>query len=54
LFCALNRSLDLSSSIGADQINQIFKKIAKNAGLLESEVKGISGHSIRVGAAQIY
>ena len=52
LFCGLNRSLDLSSNIGAGQINRIYKKIAKKAGLDESAIKGISGHSMRVGAAQ--
>jgi len=52
LFCGLNRALDISPQIGAGQINRIYKKIAKKAGLDESEVDGISGHSIRVGAAQ--
>jgi integrase len=52
LFCGLNRSLDLSSKIGAGQINRIYKKIARKAGLDESTIKGISGHSMRVGAAQ--
>jgi site-specific recombinase XerD len=51
LFCGLNRSLDLSHNIGAGQINRIYKQIARKAGLNESEIKGISGHSIRVGAA---
>ena len=52
LFCGLNRALDISPQIGAGQINRIYKKIAKKAGLDESEVDGISGHSMRVGAAQ--
>jgi hypothetical protein len=52
LFCGLNRVLDISPQIGAGQINRIYKKIAKKAGLDESEIKGISGHSMRVGAAQ--
>ena len=52
LFCGLNRSLDISDQIGAGQINRIYKKIARNAGLSELEVEGISGHSMRVGAAQ--
>jgi site-specific recombinase XerD len=51
LFCGLNRSLDLSPNIGAGQINRIYKRIARKAGLSESEIKGISGHSMRVGAA---
>jgi integrase len=52
LFCGLNRALDISPQIGAGQINRIYKKIAKKAGLDKSEVDGISGHSMRVGAAQ--
>lgn len=52
LFCGLNRALDLSPQIGAGQINRIYKRIAKKAGLDESMIKGISGHSMRVGAAQ--
>jgi site-specific recombinase XerD len=52
LFCGLNRSLDISPQIGAGQINRIYKKIARKAGLDESAIEGISGHSMRVGAAQ--
>ena len=52
LFCGLNRSLDVSPNIGAGQINRIYKRIARKAGISESEIKGISGHSMRVGAAQ--
>ena len=42
----------ISTEIGAGQINRIYKKIARKAGLNESEIQGISGHSMRVGAAQ--
>ena len=52
LFCGLNRSLDFSSKIGAGQINRIYKGVARKAGLDESIINGISGHSLRVGAAQ--
>jgi integrase len=52
LFCGLNRALDISLQIGAGQINRIYKKIARKAGLDESAIEGISGHSMRVGAAQ--
>lgn len=52
LFCGLNRSLDFSPNVGAGQINRIYKQIARKAGLGKAEIKGISGHSIRVGAAQ--
>ena len=52
LFCGLNRTLDISLQIGAGQINRIYKKIARKAGLDEMVIEGISGHSMRVGAAQ--
>lgn len=52
LFCGLNRALDTSPQISVGQINRIYKKIARKAGLDESEVESISGHSMRVGAAQ--
>jgi len=52
LFCGLNRAQDLSPRIGAGQIFRIYKKIARKAGLTESVIEGISGHSMRVGAAQ--
>ena len=41
-----------SNSLGSGQINRIYKRIARNAGLDELVVEGISGHSMRVGAAQ--
>ena len=40
------------SSLGSGQINRIYKRIAKDAGLNAMVVKRISGHSMRVGAAQ--
>lgn len=52
LYCGLNRALDISPQIGAGQINRIYKKIARKAGIDESAIEGISGHSMRVGAAQ--
>ena len=42
LFCGLNRALDISPHIGAGQINRIYKKIARKAGLDETEIEGIS------------
>ena len=38
--------------LGSGQVNRIYKRIARNAGLDELVVEGISGHSMRVGAAQ--
>lgn len=52
LFCGLNRAFNISPQIGIGQINRIYKKIARKAGLDESVIEGISGHSMRVGAAQ--
>lgn len=52
LFCGINRALDTSPKIGAGQINRIYKQIARKSGLNESEIKIISGHSMRGGAAQ--
>ena len=40
------------NSLGSGQVNRIYKRIARNAGLDELVVEGISGHSLRVGAAQ--
>ncbi len=38
--------------LGASQVSRIFKSLARNADLNVEIVKGISGHSMRVGAAQ--
>ena len=40
------------SSLGSGQVNRIYKQIARNAGLDELVIERISGHSMRVGAAQ--
>lgn len=40
------------SELGASQVSRIFKSLAKSAKLKDEVVKGISGHSMRVGAAQ--
>jgi site-specific recombinase XerD len=40
------------SSLGSGQVNRIYKRIARDAGLDELSIEGISGHSMRVGAAQ--
>lgn len=42
----------VTASIGSGQINRIFKKIARAAHIKEEDIKNISGHSLRVGAAQ--
>lgn len=43
---------DSPDSLGSGQVNRIYKRIARNAGLNKLVVEGISGHSLRVGAAQ--
>jgi site-specific recombinase XerD len=40
------------SSLNSGQVNRIYKRIARNAGLDKLVIEGISGHSMRVGAAQ--
>ena len=53
IIVGINRGRRLSRcSLGSGQVNRIYKRIARKAGLDESEIEGISGHSIRVGAAQ--
>lgn len=39
-------------NMGAGQINRVHKRITRNPGLNESEIEGVSGHYMRVGAAQ--
>jgi integrase len=52
IMASVNRAHSIGSAVGAGQINRIYKRIARAAGLDESVIKGISGHSMRVGAAQ--
>ena len=52
LITGISRSGAISLHLGGGQLNRIYKRIAKAAGLDESVIKGISGHSMRVGAAQ--
>lgn len=42
----------LTQRLCPGQVNRIFKKLAKNAGLESDSAFGISGHSLRVGGAQ--
>jgi site-specific recombinase XerD len=50
------RSIDgcenICSTLGSGQINRIYKRIARQAGLSSKLITRISGHSFRVGAAQ--
>ncbi len=42
----------VTNGLTGAQIGRIFKRLATNAGIDSSSVKNISGHSIRIGAAQ--
>jgi len=48
----VNLGNKISKSLGEGQISRIYKKIARSAGLDEKLILEISGHSLRVGAAQ--
>ena len=53
LMVGINRGGRISrSSLNSGQVNRIYKRIARDAGLDELVIEGISGHSMRVGAAQ--
>jgi site-specific recombinase XerD len=53
LMVGIDRGRRISrGSLNSGQINRIYKQIARNAGLDELVIEGISGHSMRVGAAQ--
>ena len=52
LFRGVENNGKVTKGINAGQINRIYKRLAKGAGLSEEIVKNISGHAFRVGAAQ--
>jgi len=52
LFRGVGKSNKLSGDLNSSQINRIYKKLARKAQLSEELIKNISGHSMRVGAAQ--
>ncbi|QWD64388.1 tyrosine-type recombinase/integrase [Polynucleobacter sp. MWH-UH2A] len=52
IFRGINRANHISEKLGAGQIARIYKRIAKQANLDCNAIKNISGHSMRVGAAQ--
>ena len=51
VFRSLARGV-VGEALEAGQVSRIFKRMAREANLPEEVVKGISGHSTRVGAAQ--
>jgi site-specific recombinase XerD len=52
LFRGVARGEKITDGLSAAQINRIYKRIAKKSKVDQSLVKHISGHSMRVGAAQ--
>lgn len=52
LFRGINKGDRISDDLKASQINRIFKKLARKSEIETELIKHISGHSIRVGAAQ--
>jgi site-specific recombinase XerD len=52
LFRGINKGNHLSDGLDASQINRIYKKLASRCEMKYEIIKKISGHSLRVGAAQ--
>jgi len=52
LFRGINNAIDITSELQSSQINRIYKRLAKAANLPMEIIDRISGHSMRVGAAQ--
>lgn len=52
LFRGINNAIDINSELQSSQINRIYKRLARAANLPKEMIDRISGHSIRVGAAQ--
>lgn len=52
LFRGINNRIDITQELQSSQINRIYKRIGKDAKLPKEIIDQISGHSMRVGAAQ--
>lgn len=52
LFRGINKAGKVKEGLNCCQINRIYKKLAKKSKLEHSSIRMISGHSMRVGAAQ--
>lgn len=52
LLRGINNARGITRELNCGQINRIYKRLAKSAGLPCAIVRQISGHSMRVGAAQ--
>jgi site-specific recombinase XerD len=52
LFRGINNAIEITGDLKGTHINRIYKRLAKEAGLPKELIDSISGHSMRVGAAQ--
>lgn len=52
IFRGINQVGEVTEKLGPSQVNRIFKKLARKTKLNDKIVERISGHSMRVGAAQ--
>ena len=52
LFRGINNAIDITPELKSNQINRIYKRLAKDTKLPKEIVDHISGHSMRVRAAQ--
>lgn len=52
IFRGIKPTGEISDRLCASQINRIYKKLARNSKIDPKKIKHISGHSVRVGAAQ--
>ena len=52
LFRGINNAIEITEELNCGQINRIYKRLARNAKLPKEKIAHISGHSMRVGAAQ--
>ncbi|MDH6240315.1 site-specific recombinase XerD [Polynucleobacter sphagniphilus] len=52
LFRGINNAMQITAELNCGQINRIYKRLAKDAKLHKEIINHISGHSMRVGAAQ--
>ena len=52
LFRGINNAINITHELKCSQINRIYKRLAKDAKLPKKIIDHISGHSMRVGAAQ--
>jgi integrase len=52
LFRGISNAIDITPEMKCSQINRIYKRLAKDANIPKEIIDHISGHSMRVGAAQ--